>query len=197
MAVQCVVFDIGGVLLTLGEATYRKEAAQKLGLQALPALYEEYMPALQRGEIDESVVWEKVAGRPVNPEAFDQSYLTHFQPIHAMIQLAQHLREQGYRTALLSNTQPSHVRLMRQHRTFLTAFDPILFSCEIGHRKPELAVYHDLLDRLGLKPHEVAFIDDEPANVAGAANAGLHALHHRGNVGDTTRALLQLLEDIA
>src|SRR5690625_4409361 len=102
MAVQCIVFDIGGVLLTLGEATYRQEAAHKLGLQALPSLYEEYMPALQRGEIDESVVWKKIAGRPVNPEAFDSSYLAHFQPIHAMIQLAQHLREQGYITALLS-----------------------------------------------------------------------------------------------
>lgn len=195
MTIRCITFDIGGVLLTLGETIYRQEAAKKLGLHQLPDTYQEQMPALQRGEIAESAVWEEIAGRPVDPHAFDDAYLAHFRPIESMIQLAERLRSQGYTTALLSNTQPSHARLMREHRKFISDFDPILFSCEIGHRKPETEVYRFLLDQLGLQAHEVVFIDDEPINVAGALNAGLHAIHHRGNAAETERALLQLLEE--
>lgn len=196
MAIRCITFDIGGVLLTLGESVYRLEVAKKLGLQQLPDTYQEHMPDLQRGEIDESAVWEEITGRPVDPHEFDDAYLAHFRPIESMIRLAERLRSQGYITALLSNTQPSHARLMREHRTFIFDFDPILFSCEIGHRKPEIEVYRLLLDRLGLEPHEVVFIDDEPVNVAGALNAGLYAIHHRGNAADTERALRHLLEDV-
>lgn len=194
MAIRCITFDIGGVLLTLGESFYRQEVARKLGLPELPDIYQEHMPALQRGEIAESAVWAEVAGRPVDPRDFDDAYLAYFRPIESMIQLAERLRNRGYITALLSNTQPSHARLMREHRKFIFDFNPILFSCEIGHRKPESDVYRLLLHRLGLAAHEVVFIDDEPVNVAGALSAGLYAIHHRGDTAETERALLHLLE---
>ncbi|WP_425230918.1 HAD family hydrolase [Sphingomonas sp.] len=43
--------------------------------------------------------------------------------------------------------------------------------------KPDAAIYRLALDRFGLEAEQAAFIDDNEANVAGAAAMGLHALH--------------------
>ena len=46
--------------------------------------------------------------------------------------------------------------------------------------KPDAAIYALALDRFGLEPARTVFIDDSEANVAGAAAAGLIALHFAG-----------------
>ena len=46
--------------------------------------------------------------------------------------------------------------------------------------KPDAAIYALALDRFGLEPAHTVFIDDSEANVAGAAAAGLIALHFAG-----------------
>ena len=43
--------------------------------------------------------------------------------------------------------------------------------------KPNAAIYRLALDRFGLQPQEAVFIDDNEANVAGAAAIGMTALH--------------------
>lgn len=42
--------------------------------------------------------------------------------------------------------------------------------------KPDAAIFHLLLDRNDLDPAECLFIDDNPANVAGAKAVGLNAV---------------------
>jgi 2-haloacid dehalogenase len=43
--------------------------------------------------------------------------------------------------------------------------------------KPDAAIYRLALDRFGLEPGQAVFVDDNEANVAGAAALGIHALH--------------------
>ncbi len=40
--------------------------------------------------------------------------------------------------------------------------------------KPDEAIFHLLLERFGLEPHECLFVDDLPANVKTAADLGFH-----------------------
>lgn len=188
---KCVIFDVGGVLLTLGEAPYRRDVAQKLGLESLPPRYLDAVPALQRGELPEADLWRELGGRPIRPESFDEIFLAHFPLIDEMQAFAAELRGRGVRTALLSNTQHSHVRCM--HRLgFVDHFDPLFFSCEVGRRKPEPGIFEHALSELGLAPNEVAFIDDvqEYADVASAL--GIHGIRHTGDVG-RTRAQVEAL----
>ncbi len=46
--------------------------------------------------------------------------------------------------------------------------------------KPDAAIYRLALDRFGLRAEEAVFIDDNEANVAGAAAVGMTALHFTG-----------------
>lgn len=187
--VRAVVFDVGGVLLTLGEWEYRREIARRMGLDDLPVEYEKSVPLLQRGEMAEEELWFRIAGKPVAGNAFDDAWLAHFPPVPEMLALGQELRRLGVRTAILSNTQTSHVRLMRR-MGFLEGFEPVAFSCEIGYRKPEAGAFRWVLERLGLPGEAVAYVDDVPEYVKAASELGIHAILHRGDLEATRRAVV-------
>jgi HAD superfamily hydrolase (TIGR01509 family) len=194
MGIQAVIFDLGGVMFTLGEAAYRRAVAQRLGLgEQLPENYEAHVPALQRGEIEERQVWQAISGRWIEQTtAFDDAWEANFLPDPAMFALAAELRERGLKTAVLSNTQASHVAIMRRNRWF-DAFSPVLMSCEVGCRKPEEAIFRLALEQLGLPGSKVAFVDDVVAYVEAARTAGIHGIHHKGDASATRQALLALI----
>jgi 2-haloacid dehalogenase len=50
-------------------------------------------------------------------------------------------------------------------------------SGQEGMVKPEPALYQVLLDRYRLRPEEIVYIDDNPANAAAATRLGMHGLH--------------------
>lgn len=193
MAVKAVLFDIGGVLLTHGEWDYRREVAQRLGLgEMLPDEYNVRMEALQRGEIDECEVWAAIAGRPVALTEFDDAWERYYRPQPAMFDLARELRALGLKTAILSNTQASHVGCLRRMDMF-DGFDPVVLSCEAGRRKPEPEAFRLVLDGLGLAANEVLFIDDVAPYVEAALQVGLKGVVHGGDIAATRQAVLALL----
>ena len=59
-------------------------------------------------------------------------------------------------------------------------FRDIVVSGDEKLVKPDLAIYQLALDRFGLEARRTVFIDDSEANVAGAAAAGMIALHFTG-----------------
>jgi glucose-1-phosphatase len=68
-------------------------------------------------------------------------------------------------------------------------FEPkLIFSAELGARKPDQQVYRRLLARLGVAPEAALMVDDDPDNVAGAEAAGLH-----GHVFDGIAGLIDRL----
>ncbi|WP_419807592.1 HAD-IA family hydrolase [Sphingomonas sp.] len=56
-------------------------------------------------------------------------------------------------------------------------FRDIVVSGDEKLVKPDAAIYRLALDRFGLRAEDAVFVDDNEANVAGAAAVGLHALH--------------------
>lgn len=55
-------------------------------------------------------------------------------------------------------------------------FQDIVVSGDEQLVKPDAAIYRLALARFGLEPREAVFVDDSPANVAGAAALGIHAV---------------------
>lgn len=58
-------------------------------------------------------------------------------------------------------------------------FDPIVVSADVGAMKPEPTIFEFALERAQVAPEECLFLDDLPANVAGARALGLRAVHVR------------------
>ena len=77
-------------------------------------------------------------------------------------------------------------------------FDVVVDSSHVGVRKPDPAIYHLTLERLGgLAPEHAVFLDDHPGNIAGAHRAGLHALLvDDADPGVAMAALIELLNEL-
>ncbi len=67
----------------------------------------------------------------------------------------------------------------------LRGFRDVVVSGRVGLAKPDPAIYHEMFARIaaqlpGIAPHELVFIDDNPANAAAASALGWHGIHHTG-----------------
>lgn len=92
----------------------------------------------------------------------------------AMVLLLAEVRAAGVPVAVLTNgTDTIHDELATVGLT--DAFDHVFCTWFIGVAKPDHRVFHHVCDQREVAPNRVLFIDDTPANVLGAAEAGLVA----------------------
>jgi putative hydrolase of the HAD superfamily len=104
-----------------------------------------------------------------------------FTPNPAVCELIPHLR-QRHRLILGSNTNALHAeRFRRQFSRVLEYFHAQIVSYEIGVRKPKAGFFEACAAAAGEAPEACLFIDDLPANVAGAEAIGMRGLvYHPG-----------------
>ena len=80
----------------------------------------------------------------------------------------------------------------------LSRYVPWTFvSCQTGVRKPEPAAFQIALDRLGVAPDEVVFVDDSQTNVDAAAALGMRAVRATGDVPALRSALVEHWPELA
>lgn len=135
--------------------------------------------------------WADDVGAAVgSPEAARAWLGTWGAPDLEMVSLLGDVRAAGIRVAVLTNgTDTIHDELATVGLT--DAFDQVFCSWFIGIAKPDMRVFTHVCDTLLVDPARVLFIDDSPANVVGAAAAGLIA-HDFAGVG----ALRSTLSDL-
>ena len=68
----------------------------------------------------------------------------------------------------------------RQRFNFLNAPRGVTVSAEVGLIKPDRKIFEHHVASFGLAPENTLFIDDVPANVAGAQGAGWQAVQFTG-----------------
>ena len=85
------------------------------------------------------------------------------------------LRERGVRTAFVSNCA-ENTRPMLERLGLAALVDELVLSCEVRAVKPDPAIFDMALDRLGVRPEESLFVDDQPAYRRAAEAAGIRAV---------------------
>ena len=91
--------------------------------------------------------------------------------------LVEDARRQGIASGILSNElELFHGREWMTGVSILSAVDVLVDASITEVLKPDPASYRLAVDRLGLQPSEVVFVDDQHHNVAGARKAGLIAV---------------------
>jgi HAD superfamily hydrolase (TIGR01509 family) len=79
----------------------------------------------------------------------------------------------SYRLALLSNTDPIHVRHLEVTYKFFALFPTRIYSCSIGASKPNPIIYREALRALKVRAEEALYIDDIVAYVEAAQRLGM------------------------
>jgi putative hydrolase of the HAD superfamily len=87
------------------------------------------------------------------------------------------LRSRGLKTGLVANSWPDPPRLLHADvEAFGLAeqLDVIVFSGEVGFRKPQPEIFLHALEQLGVEPENAMFVGDRlDTDVRGAARVGM------------------------
>jgi 2-haloacid dehalogenase len=86
------------------------------------------------------------------------------------------LRQARRRLYALTNWSAETFPVALQRFEFLSWFDHIVVSGELGVRKPHAEIFHHLLEHIGLPAPRTFFVDDSRRNVEAARTLGLDAV---------------------
>ena len=180
--IESVIFDWGGVLIDDPAPGLMRYCAQALSVTKDDYIrtHDKFAADLQKDLISEDMFWERICGeldvpRPKADSLWVDAFKAVYVPREDMFSLAARLRKNGYKTALLSNTEAAAMQYFYQLSAF-GGFDVLVFSCAEGTRKPEKKIYELTIRRLGSQPGQSVFIDDKPEYINGAKEAGLNTI---------------------
>jgi putative hydrolase of the HAD superfamily len=149
----------------------------------LDSVYWANRHAYDEGKLTGSAFWEKIvreAGLDLGPSAIEELNLWDARmwttQNDAMLAWQQQLKQRGILTAILSNMGDNVLANMKREFDWLSRFDVLVWSYQLGMAKPDPAIYRYVLKELGTRPEETLFIDDKPLNVEAADALGMKAL---------------------
>jgi putative hydrolase of the HAD superfamily len=102
-------------------------------------------------------------------------------PRPGAVEVLDELRRRGYRLGLISVCSEEVPKLWEQ-TSLADRIDEAVFSCSVGVAKPDPRIYRIAADRLGVEPCQCLFVDDQPAFIEGAREAGMDAVLLGGEI---------------
>jgi putative hydrolase of the HAD superfamily len=134
-----------------------------------------------RGTVEPAVLIDRIARRtglpPADVQAAVQAIPLALQPDPATVALIHRLRAVRRGVYFLSNMPAPYADHLETAHACNTWFDDGVFSARVHAIKPEPEIFELAARRFGGLPQEFVFLDDVPANVAAAKEAGWQALH--------------------
>ena len=119
---------------------------------------------------------------------FEPLYLGSIHDNAPMYATLEHL-PRAVRVGLLSNNYPVVSDHLRRDARF-ARFDALVFSNELGHKKPAPEAFAALEAAMGVPAWQVAFVDDVQENIDAARACGFHGLLYSHEQHDRFRAEL-------
>lgn len=185
-----VIFDFGGVLIDLDIPRCISRLGEHFGITTLST--EPYQSIFRRNEVGTTSEDEFVA----ELQAQSDQHIDRQEIIdvwNSMIgKVPQHRLDMlkslsnNYNLYLLSNTNTTHIAHVYEYLKKEYDIDDFgkeyftkdYFSHLVKMRKPNLDIYHHVLQDAQINGQESIFIDDNESNVMGARAAGMHSIAH-------------------
>lgn len=204
--IKNIVFDLGGVIMTLdpAEALRRFKA---LGLSDAERYLDAYTQSgifgnLEEGKITAEDFRSKLSSLTGHELTFDEckhAWLGYRKDVpQRNLDLLKELRAKGYRLILLSNTNPFMMdwtlssEFDGKGSSLNDYFDALYLSYRLGIMKPAPDFFRQVLDNENILPEETLFVDDGPRNVEAAGKLGFMTMCP-DNGSDWTGELRSLL----
>ncbi|MFA6064791.1 MAG: HAD family hydrolase [archaeon] len=101
------------------------------------------------------------------------------------------LRKDGYKIALLSNTESLMTKVVEEKLNLSKLFDLVVLSYETGAIKPDKQAFDYVLKKMKTNPTEALMVGDSlRSDIIGSKNAGMHncLINRLGKVIDNAKA---------
>jgi FMN phosphatase YigB (HAD superfamily) len=198
MDIKTIVFDFGKVVSLFDHrlTTNRLAAHTQLPVDELHALLfgRQFEEEYESGKLSTPEFWRlarESCGLTCPEEVFRSAWADIFWPNPDVCSLIPKLKPH-YRLLLASNTNELHaLQFMRQFSETLRHFDALVLSHQIGVRKPRAEFFEHCRKLAECAAAQCLFIDDLPANVAGAVACGWNGITYT-DINDLTARLTAL-----
>ena len=187
MAVKNIIFDLGGVVITLN----KPEAIRRfknLGLTDAEERLDAYTQQGIFGEVEKGAIsaeefrakLSEMVHREVSHEDCAYAWQGYCGELpERNLATLRKLRKQGYRLILLSNTNPFMMewggseRFDGKGHSLYHYFDAVYLSYQMRMLKPDPQFFREVLVSENILPADTLFLDDGPRNVAVASQLGI------------------------
>lgn len=190
--IKAIIFDIGGVLFLGGKprlsqsqkhiSGVHETIAKKLKInldQYFDSIDTAYSKSME-GAISKQLLLKTISLNLNYPpekleKLFVSTYKKKFKKNKELFSIAKKLKKQKYKIAILSDQWHLSKEALVAKKDF-DFFDKMVISCDVGIRKPNEQIYKLILKKLGLKPQEVLFIDNQSWNLIPANKLGMETI---------------------
>jgi putative hydrolase of the HAD superfamily len=188
LTIRAIVFDIGGVLEITPRTGWEKGWETRLGLQQ-GGLVERLGPVWRDGDVG-NVSEEEMEKRTGEILGLDREQLDAFLRDlwdeycgTLNTELADYFASlrPHYITGIISNSFVGARRIEHERYGFGDMCDLIVYSHEVGVKKPDRRIFEIACERFGVQPSEIIFLDDVEAAVTAARKLGIHAFLFNDN----------------
>lgn len=208
MEITTVLFDLGGVILTLDQSQ-AIERFKALGVSDIEQRLDPYQQSGIFGNLEEGLITaedfrrelSKMVGREVTVSECEYAWQGYAKELpQRNLDTLQRLRQQGYRVALLSNTNPYMMAWAESEKfdgkghPLSYYFDACYLSYQMKMMKPSEMIFREVLRREKTFASNVLFVDDSPRNVMVASQLGMYTLCPV-NGADWTQQLFDILNE--
>ena len=111
---------------------------------------------------------------------------TTLAPIEPLVSLIPTLKNHVQLATLSNCLHERWQDLLHNHATTFNHFDFHILSHRIGHKKPDMRIFHAACYETGILPEEALFIDDNEFNCETAQSMGFNTIHCADHVAVAT-----------
>lgn len=210
MKVKNIMFDLGGVIMTIDQQCAVKRF-QELGLRNADKLLDSYTQTgifgkLEEGEITaDDFIQElgNIVGRKLSFAECQYAWQGYTKEVPKRnIRILNRLRSDGYRLILISNTNPFMMDwgmskdFSGDGRGLSEFFDSLYLSYKMKLMKPDKKMFYEIINNENIKPEETLFVDDSRKNIDVGNTLGFQT-YCPNNGTDWTNDLYKILTSIS
>jgi len=190
--IKAIIFDLGGVLMTDVPLEQIAEELAKNSSLSREELHAHLYPTkhwelLTLGKITEDEYWDsflKLSRINVEKKYLKDKVRSSLYPLGHSTRIVELLKNH-YKLGILSNHSKEWSQYMEQKFDLFKSFDSMVFSCDVGLRKPDLKIYEIATEELKcdaegrtirFAPEECVFIDDKKRNTDAAEKLGIKGI---------------------
>lgn len=170
--IDTLIFDAGNVLVKVENKRIQKDISETLNIdpKLVAEAWKVLIPKHGSGKIDEGEFWNQffkatnTRKKRFPDDLLVREYKKRFTVYKEVMAIVENLKLNKYKLGIISDTIPSHAKLLRQNGIF-QPFDVVLLSYKVGLRRPDPDLFKMALNKLRSKPENSIFIDDIPKNI--------------------------------
>ena len=195
--IKAVIFDMGGVL-RIGKNSRKNKSINHISgihesiAKRLKINIDQYFDSIDtayaksmEGKISENILLDTLSFNLNYPrekikKLYVEGYRKLFKKNIWLFGVAKQLKKKSFKIAILSDQwHLSKDALMPKKDVKI--FDEAIASCDVGIRKPSRKSYEFILEKLGIKPSEALFIDNQVWNIVPANKMGMKTILYQDN----------------